>query len=110
MNSRDLHPLPVTPRMTAHARERCQQMGIRTRDAKRVWQHRTVTRGMSGQKTDRVLATSTEYPDYAVVVDINGWYDDGGSPVIITVLFNVDEKYERDGNGGYTIVEEGTDG
>lgn len=111
MNSRDLQPLPVTPRMTAHARERCEQMGIGTKTAKRVWQTRTLTRGMSGQKSDRVLATSTDYPELAVVVDTAGWYDDGGSPVIITVLYNVGEEYERDDNGGYTIVgEEKLDG
>jgi hypothetical protein len=98
-------PLPVTPKLTKHARERCEQMRITTRTAKRVWQTRVLTRGMHGQ-SGRVIATSAEYPEYAVVVDPDGWQGEGGVPVIITVLFNTGEEYIRDDNGGYRVVGE----
>jgi len=78
-------------------------MGISTKVAKRVWQHRSVTRPMHDQVLNRVLASSTTEPDYVVVVDEHGWNSEGGVPVIITVLFACSEEYVRDG-AGYRVV------
>jgi hypothetical protein len=90
---------PETPVLTEHARERCVQMHVRTREIKRLWRTRGVVRPLQGQ--DRVVVTSPEVPGYAAVMDVTG-----DKPVVVTVLFDEVEEYERDGNGGYRVVSE----
>jgi len=93
----------VTPTLTHHARERCKEMGISTKVAKRIWQHRTMTRQVWAR---RLIVTSTTEPDYAiVVVEPQDWV--GGDvptvPVVVTVLFAVEEEYVREGST-YRVV------
>jgi hypothetical protein len=108
MRCTELTPYEETPRLTDHARERCVQMEISTKVAKRIWQHRTLKRPMcadaDGLDTDRVLVTAADYPEYVVVVDEKGWFGQGGPPVIVTVLFNCEGRFVRDEHGGYELV------
>ena len=110
MRCTELTPYEETPRLTDHARERCVQMGITTKVAKRVWQHRTLKRpecaDTDGLQSDRVIVTAADHPDYVLIVDETGWFGQGGPPVIVTVLFNAGGRFLRDGEGGYTLVEE----
>ena len=92
----------TTPRFSDHARQRCQEMGISTKVAKRIWQTRMVTRPLRGQ-APRVVVASTVEPDYKLVVDPTGWYGDGGPPVVVTVLFNCYDPYIREG-ATYTVI------
>lgn len=89
---------PVTAVMTEHARERCAQMQIRTREIKRLWRTRGVVRPMRGHD-GRVMVTSPEVPGYAAVVDLRG-----EKPKVVTVFFDIAEEYIRDDAGGYTLV------
>ncbi len=81
----------VTPVMSRHARERCAEMEISTKVAKRIWRFWSVKRGMHDQE-GKLMVTSAEEPDYAVVVDIRPEV-----PIIVTVLFNEKDVYVRDG-------------
>ena len=85
-----MNDYPPTPVLTDHARERCAEMGIPAKLAKRIWRNRTLTRGLHDQH--RVIATCADHPDYSLVVD-----DTGEVPVIITVLFTCVDKYTREG-------------
>lgn len=93
---------PETPKLTDHARERCQQMGISTKVAKKIWRERTLVRPLISQ--DRVIVHAASVPDFVICVDPAGWLGVGGAPVIVTVLFNETEHYERDGQGGYRVL------
>lgn len=79
-----------TPRLSGHARERCAEMGISTKVAKRIVQYPSITHST---RDDRMLAISDLYPDYAVV------YADEPmtGKTIITVLFNTQVRYTREG-------------
>lgn len=84
----------TTPVLTKHARERCAEMGISTKIAKRIVQNARVTyRGTNVRGGDSRIALCCDYPGYAVVfteqVD--------GPPLIITVVFNTPGQYVRDG-------------
>lgn len=92
----------VTPRLTDHARDRCAQMGISTKVAKRIWRHWSVRRGIDDQD-GHVIVTSTIEPSYAVIVD-----DTEMVPVIITVLFNEKNAYIREGAGYRLSTAKGT--
>jgi hypothetical protein len=81
----------VTPVISKHARERCAEMEISTKVAKRIWRFWSVKRGMHDQE-GKLMVTSAEEPDYAVVVDIRPEV-----PIIVTVLFNEKDVYVRDG-------------
>jgi CTP:molybdopterin cytidylyltransferase MocA len=83
-----------TPRMTQHALARCAEMGISTKVAKAIVRNASVNRP-SG---NAVVATSEEYPDYAVV------YYPADPPIVATVVFRTVEIYIR--NGGTYVVEE----
>jgi len=94
----------VTPVLSHHARERCKEMGISTKVAKRIWQHRTMTRHVMAR---RLLVTSTLEPDYAiVVVEPQEWVggDAPAVPMVITVVFATDKDYIREGTT-YRVVE-----
>lgn len=81
--------------MSQHARDRCAEMGINTKVAKRIIQHADVTHCTSsrGRDKDRYVATSDLYPDYAVPYFIAA----DGVPVACTVLFRTAVEYARDG-------------
>lgn len=86
---------PVTPRMTEHARERCAQMGISTKVAKRIYQHADVVRTASHAEAGQQVATWDGEPDYAVLF---GHCLRGSEiPVIITVFFRTRHDYIRNG-------------
>lgn len=89
---------PATPVLTQHARERCAEMGIRTRVAKQIWRTRTLTWPLRDQ--DRTVVVSDEEPRYALIVD-----EHCEPPVVITVVFNEQETYVRDGET-FRVVEE----
>ena len=82
---------PATPQLTDHARERCAEMGIRTRVVKQIWRTRTLTYVMFDQP-GKIRVTSDKHPEYALIVD-----EEGERPVIITVLFASDQSYVRAG-------------
>jgi len=72
-------------------------MGITTKVAKRIWQHRSIVRPMHDQH--KVVVSSTEEPDYLLIVDATTWLtgEDDEVPVIITVMFSCREDYVREG-------------
>jgi predicted transcriptional regulator len=84
----------VTPVMSKHARERCAEMEISTKVAKRIWRFWSVKRGMHDQAEGKLMVTSAEEPDYAVIVDTRHEV-----PIIVTVLFNERDVYVREGVG-----------
>lgn len=87
-------PSTVTPVISDHALERCEQMHISTKVAKRIWRYWSVR----CENRNRLVVTSVVEPDYAVVVDVSG-----DAPVVVTVLFHVPEDYVREGDG-YRVV------
>lgn len=82
----------TTPVLSKHARERCAEMGISTKIAKRIVQNARVTyRGTNSKSDTGRVALCPDYPDYAVV-----FAEDGkGGTIIITVLFNTPDRYVR---------------
>lgn len=84
----------MDPKMTHHAKVRCAEMGISTKVAKRMVKNPSVTHTTQKGGGNRVICTSTEYPLYAVVYSNP---DDDGIVWIITVLFNTQVRYDRNG-------------
>ena len=81
-----------TPRLTQHARERCAEMGISTKVAKRIVQRADLVRpGRPG--TDLLVSCSDEHPDY-IVVHTN---PEQGLVQIVTVSFRCGVEYVRNG-------------
>lgn len=78
--------------MSRHARQRCEEMGISTKVAKRIIQRPNLRRpGNPG--TEAVVATSYEYPGYAVV-----FVEPPEQPaLVVTVLFDTREFSARAG-------------
>lgn len=77
-----------TPRLSDHARQRCAEMKVNTKVAKRVWQNRSVCR----EDVDgRLLVTSVDYPDWLAVVARAELED----PVIVTLLRRTDDWTEE---------------
>lgn len=85
-----------TPTMSPHARERCAEMGISTKVAKRIARRYDVRYCTTQRKyPDRYLLTSREHPDYVVVThEPEGEH---GSVEVVTVLFKTDVPYVRAG-------------
>lgn len=75
----------TTARMSPHARDRCQEMGIRTRVAKRI----VANPDVSYESEGRVLAASDAYPGITVV------YAPESPPVVVTVVWRTPERWER---------------
>lgn len=99
---------PVTPVMSTHARERCAEMGIPTKLAKAIWIRQQGGHGGTSypdpsRGTGRLIVRADEFPGYAIVVDPHS-----DRPVIVTVLFDSQEQYVREGRT-YRVVE-GDDG
>lgn len=78
----------VTPRILPHALERCHEMGISTKVAKRIIRNADLTRPSSDGLR---IAVSDADPDYAVV------YYPGSPPVVVTVVFRTYDLYVRQG-------------
>lgn len=78
----------ATPRLTFHARERCREMGIRTKRVKDIVRMPDLVR--TAQDGNLIAVTDNE-PDIAVV------YSPEEPPVIISVLWRTYQDYERDG-------------
>lgn len=88
----------MTPTMSCHARERCAEMGISTKVAKRIVQHADMVHpGNVG--TGCLVARSDAYPDYIVV------FSPTEPPTVVTVAFRTDIEYVRNGTT-YVPVEE----
>lgn len=80
----------MTPRLSNHARQRCEEMDVRTKRAKRIVQDPDIVRPCSH---GHLMAVSDADPDIAVVFHLDG--DDDECPTIITVLPRTYEEYER---------------
>jgi len=83
---------PATPKMSPHARERCEQMKISTKVAKAIVRHPSVIRdAVSDQdclpKHRRVIVSSVLYSDYQVV------YCEGEG-LIITIRYRDASLYD----------------
>lgn len=83
-------PDPDTPRLSRHARERCEQMGIATKRAKRVVQERRLT--YAGTRGNGAVVVMSDDPDIAVV-----W--DELRNVIVTVIPRTEDDYVRTPDG-----------
>lgn len=82
-----------TPKLSQHARDRCLEMGIPTRRAKRVVQHQTTTYPNSaGHNNGGLIVQSSRDPEIAVV-----W--DPSTNVILTVVPRIQEDYIRLSDG-----------
>lgn len=86
----------LTPRMTRHALERCQEMGIPARLAKAIYRKADVVRPAKRRgepsRFPRVMCVSDLFPDYAVVIE-----DRPTGPWVITVVFRTTDDYTRQG-------------
>lgn len=85
-----------TPKLTNHARERCVEMHISTKRAKRVVRNADVRRPA---ERGAVLATWQGDPAIAVIYV----EDQEPVPLITSVVWRTREQYERK-EGGYDIV------
>jgi hypothetical protein len=73
-----------TPRMSDHALQRCREMGISTKVAKAIVRHATLVYQSRAEHGESAwVATSKEYPLYAVPYAVHG-----NVKVILTVLYN----------------------
>jgi hypothetical protein len=92
----------MTPRMTLHARQRCVEMEISTKVAKRIVQCGEVRYpGTPTEEGDTVVVLWSGEPRYAVVVSA-----DPEDPIVLTVLFNTPDYYARAGSTYIPIVKE----
>ena len=90
----------MTYRMSRHARDRCAEMGISTKVAKRIAREADLTYSGDPRHGDgAVVAMCSAVPEYAVVLDRE-------SRVIVTVLFRTDEQYVRSGASYLAVVKE----
>jgi hypothetical protein len=86
--------------MSNHARQRCREMKISTKIAKRVVQTASLVTTASSWRGEAVyIATSTEHPDYVVTYADQG----DGLPFIITTVLPRGEVYYR-AEDGSTVV------
>lgn len=83
----------MTPRLTEHARERCEEMGITTDRVKRVV--RDPHLAYDSKNGYRVVCRSDE-PTFRVVIS-----ERPDETVVVTVIWWTSEQYER-GAGAYT--------
>ena len=79
-----------TPSLSFHARERCREMGISTKVAKRIVQQADLTRP---DGKGHLISTSQQHPDYLVVHSDPAL----GPVVVVTVAFRCEGKYVRNG-------------
>ena len=82
-----------TAQLCQHARDRCREMGIGTKDVKRLMRNPDLIRpaGLFDETEGRMLACSDQVPGIAVIyVMLNG-----DQPLVITVVPRTYEEYER---------------
>lgn len=92
----------LTPRMTRHALERCQEMGIPARLAKAIWRKATTTYPSPSRNGREGLVVSSDlFPEYAIIVAPA--HD--GHPTVVTVVFRTQDDYTRQGET-YTRKDE----
>lgn len=77
----------MTPRLTEHARQRCEEMGIKTERVKRVVQDPTLS---YASKHGYCVVCRTDEPAFRVVIDKRP-----EETVVITVIWWTSERYER---------------
>jgi len=83
------HPdYPVTPRLSEHARARCDEMHVETKRVKRLLREPDMTR--PGHEPGRIMAMSDKDPDLIVVYKV-----EDGEQIVITVLFRSYDRYDR---------------
>lgn len=82
--------MTVTPIITPHARDRCAEMGVSTKVAKRIVREPSTTRPDPQGHPRRRFVWSAVEPDYAVVVDV-----ESAPPVVCTVLYYTSEPFTR---------------
>ena len=82
-----------TPKLTRHAVQRCAEMGISTKVAKRIIRNANTIRPTVSNGNRACLATCEipELRDYAVV------FYPTDPPIVLTVVFRTDEQYIRVG-------------
>lgn len=76
----------TTPRLTQHARDRCEEMRVSTKVAKNIVREHTVA---WTNAEGRTVATSDRHPEVTVV------YAEGSPPTVLTVLWRTAERYDR---------------
>jgi hypothetical protein len=88
--------MEITPRLTGHARTRCQELGISTKRAKRIVKNRSSTYPSPwGHDNNGLMVHSASDSEYGVV-----W--DPDTNCILTVVPRIVEKYTRT-KDGYTV-------
>jgi len=99
-------PLKPTPVLTEHARQRCREMGLSTKVAKRIVQHADVSYVCHPHMdSDRVIHLSNAHPGIAVVTAPS---PDRGM-VVVTVLYSDRAKYDaRDSSSAFGILAKET--
>lgn len=81
-----------TARICDHARDRCVEMGISTKVAKRIVRNPTMVLPDFQGNPDRRFVYSDVEPEYAVVI----CQEDGEPDTVITVLYYTpQERFER---------------
>lgn len=86
--------------LTRHARERCEEMKIGTKVAKHIVAHAEVRYAVKCKDGNKaMMALWTGQPKYAVVFDTR----EDGTPVVVTVIFNAPDYYERAGDTYITL-------
>jgi len=77
-------------RLSAHARQRCAQMNIKTSVVKRIVRNPSTSwRTRRGGDQFLVVASAKEYPTLTVV------YTPQTPPIVVTVLWKTPERYDR---------------
>jgi hypothetical protein len=90
----------TTAVMTKHARERCEEMKISTKVAKAIIRNAEVTYAAKCRDGNKaMIALWSGEPRYAVVFNP----DQDTSPVVLTVIFNSPDYYERAGDTFITL-------
>lgn len=79
----------TTARLTEHARERCEEMGISTKVAKRIVANPSLVLPDFQHHEDRRFIHSCDEPDYCVIATV------ADPPEIITVLYFSDQYFQR---------------
>lgn len=89
----------MTPLISAHARQRCAEMGISTKVAKRIAQNPSVVYRGGGQERhgrNTVVMLSDAESDYAIVFAPD-------HHLVVTVLPRTHEDYRRTEDGWETV-------
>lgn len=84
----------TTARLSAHARERCAEMGVVTKRVKRIVRQPDVDYCSRDARGDARIAYRSDDPAIAVVY-VPG---DDGRPFVLTVVWHTPVPYARDGS------------